>query len=99
MILVTGPPGPAARELVAEPARRGAKVRALSRNPGEVAFPAGVETVAADLGDPGALDFALAVIEQFYLLATGPSRLDHEPHLVAAARRAGTARLVKLSAL
>jgi uncharacterized protein YbjT (DUF2867 family) len=99
MILVTGATGTVGRELVAELARRGAKVRALSRNPGAEAFPAGVETVAADLGDPGALGSALAGIEQVFLLATGPARLDHETHLVAAARRAGAARLVKLSAL
>jgi (4-alkanoyl-5-oxo-2,5-dihydrofuran-3-yl)methyl phosphate reductase len=33
------------------------------------------------------------------VLATGPARLEHETSLVAAARRAGAARLVKLSAL
>jgi (4-alkanoyl-5-oxo-2,5-dihydrofuran-3-yl)methyl phosphate reductase len=99
MILVTGATGAVGRELVAELARRGAKVRALSRNPGAAAFPAGVETVAADLGDPGTLSFALIGIERVFMLATGPARLDHETHLVAAARQAGAARLVKLSAL
>src|ERR1700722_8100197 len=81
MILVTGATGTVGRELVAELARRGAKGRALSRNPAAAAFPAGVETVAADPGAPGT------------------DRRDHETSLVAAARRAGTARLVKLSAL
>jgi (4-alkanoyl-5-oxo-2,5-dihydrofuran-3-yl)methyl phosphate reductase len=99
MILVTGATGTVGRELVAELARRGAKVRALSRNPAAAAFPAGVETVAADLGAPGTLGLALAGVERVFMLATGPDRLDHETSLVAAARRAGTARLVKLSAL
>jgi uncharacterized protein YbjT (DUF2867 family) len=99
MILVTGATGTIGRELVAELARRGAKVRALSRNPAAAAFPAGVETVAADLGDPRTLGPALAGIERVFILATGPARLDHETSLVAAARRAGAARLVKLSAL
>jgi uncharacterized protein YbjT (DUF2867 family) len=99
MILVTGATGTVGRELVAELARRGAKVRALSRNPAATAFPAGVETMAADLGDPGTLGLALAGIERVFILATGPARLGHETRLVAAARRAGAARLVKLSAL
>jgi uncharacterized protein YbjT (DUF2867 family) len=99
MILVTGATGTVGRELVAELARRGAKVRALSRNPAAATFPAGVETVAADPGDPGTLGLALAGIERVFVLTTGPARLDHETNLVAAARRAGAARLVKLSAL
>jgi uncharacterized protein YbjT (DUF2867 family) len=99
MILVTGATGTVGRELVAELARRGAKVRALSRNPGAAAFPAGVETVAADLGDPGTLSAALTGIERVFMLATGPARLEHETSLVAAAQRASAARLVKLSAL
>jgi (4-alkanoyl-5-oxo-2,5-dihydrofuran-3-yl)methyl phosphate reductase len=99
MILVTGATGTVGRELVAVLADRGAKVRALSRNPGAAAFPAGVETVSADLGDPGTLGVALIGIERVFILATGPARLDHETNLVAAARRAGAARLVKLSAL
>jgi uncharacterized protein YbjT (DUF2867 family) len=99
MILVTGATGTIGRELVTELARRGAKVRALSRNPAAAAFPASVQTVAADLGDPGTLGPALAGIEQVFMLATGPARLDHETNLVAAARRASAARLVKLSAL
>jgi uncharacterized protein YbjT (DUF2867 family) len=99
MILVTGATGTVGRELVAELVRRGAQVRALSRNPTAAAFPAGVETVTADLGDPGTLGLALADIERVFMLATGPARLGHETNLVAAARRAGAARLVKLSAL
>ena len=99
MILVTGATGTVGRELVAELSHRGAKVRAMSRNPGAAAFPAGVETVTADLGDPGTLGLALAGIERVFMLATGPSRLEHEISLIAAARRAGAASLVKLSAL
>jgi (4-alkanoyl-5-oxo-2,5-dihydrofuran-3-yl)methyl phosphate reductase len=99
MILVTGATGTVGRELVAELARRGAKVRALSRNPAGAAFPAGVETVAADLGDPSTLGPALIGIERVFLLASGTARLEHETNLTAAAVRAGAARLVKLSAL
>lgn len=99
MILVTGATGTVGRRLVAELACRGAKVRALSRNSAAAAFPAAVETVAADLGDPATLDPALTGVERVFVLATGPARLDHETSLAAAARRAGAARLVKLSAL
>jgi uncharacterized protein YbjT (DUF2867 family) len=99
MILVTGATGAVGSELVAELARRGAKLRALSRDPAAAAFPVGVETVAADLGDPATLGPALAGIERVFVLATGPARLAHETNLVAAARLAGATRLVKLSAL
>jgi (4-alkanoyl-5-oxo-2,5-dihydrofuran-3-yl)methyl phosphate reductase len=99
MILVTGATGTVGRELVAELARHGAKVRAMSRNPGAVPVPRGVETVAADLGDPAALGVAVAGVERVFVLASGPDRLAHEGNLVAAARRAGAASLVKLSAL
>jgi (4-alkanoyl-5-oxo-2,5-dihydrofuran-3-yl)methyl phosphate reductase len=99
MILVTGATGTVGRELVAELARRGAKVRAMSRNPAAATFPDGVETVPADLGDPGTLGPALIGVERVFLLATGPARAEHEAQLVAAAGRAGVRRLVKLSAL
>ena len=99
MILVSGASGTIGRELVAELARRGAKVRAMSRNPGPVSFPSGVETMAADLGDPATLDAALLGVERVFVLASGPDRLARERNLVAAAKRAGAARLVKLSAL
>ncbi len=99
MILVAGATGTVGRELVAELARRGAKVRAMSRSPGAVPVPRGVETVGADLGDPATLGVALLGVERVFVLASGPDRLAHEGNLVAAARRAGAARLVKLSAL
>src|SRR5579859_1096854 len=99
MILVAGATGTVGRELVAELSRRGAKVRAMSRSPGAVPVPRVVETVAADLGDPGTLGVALRGVERVFVLASGPDRLAHERNLVAAARLAGAARLVKLSAL
>jgi len=99
MILVTGATGTVGRELVAELASRGGKVRVLSRHPAAATFPAGVETVSADLGHPETLAPALAGVERVFVLATGSARLAHETNLVAAARQAGAARLVKLSAL
>jgi uncharacterized protein YbjT (DUF2867 family) len=71
----------------------------VSRHPAAAGFPAGVETMAADLGDAAALGPALAGIKQVFMLATGPARLDHETSLVASAKLAGAARIVKLSAL
>jgi (4-alkanoyl-5-oxo-2,5-dihydrofuran-3-yl)methyl phosphate reductase len=99
MIVVSGATGTVGRELVAELTRRQAKVRALSRNPGRIVFPAGVEAVAADPASPQTLGPALAGAEKVFVLATGPDRLTHETNLVAAARQAGAGRLVKLSAL
>jgi uncharacterized protein YbjT (DUF2867 family) len=43
MILITGATGNLGRPLVAEPAAKGAKVRALTRTPSTTRFPDGVE--------------------------------------------------------
>ena len=89
MILVTGATGTVGRELVAELARRGGKVRALSRRPPAATFPADVETVSADLGRPETLTPALAGVERVFVLATGPARLarDQPDHRRATGRR------------
>jgi (4-alkanoyl-5-oxo-2,5-dihydrofuran-3-yl)methyl phosphate reductase len=99
MIVVSGATGTVGRELVAELTRRQAKVRALSRHPGDTVFPPGVDAVTADLSRPQTLVPALAGAAKVFILATGPDRLAHEANLIAAARQAGATQLVKLSAL
>jgi uncharacterized protein YbjT (DUF2867 family) len=101
MILVTGATGNVGAELVAQLAARGEPVRAMTRRPEAVRFPAGVEVVRGDFDDPASLDAALAGADRAFLMsaqmpgsAQGPT---HDLQLVEAARRAGVGRVVKLS--
>ncbi|HVV95384.1 MAG TPA: NmrA family NAD(P)-binding protein [Hyphomicrobiales bacterium] len=71
----------------------GAPVRAASRDPAAHSFPAGVETVAADLTRPETLGRALGGVDGVFLYA----RRDGAEGVVAAAKAAGVKRLVLLS--
>ncbi|MGW7545890.1 SDR family NAD(P)-dependent oxidoreductase [Streptomyces sp. NPDC054770] len=99
MILVTGATGTIGRDVVRQLAERGAKVRALTRDPAKARVPAGVEVVRGDYADPASLDAALAgATAAFLLRPPGPDE-GQDAALAAAARAAGAARLVKLSAI
>ncbi|GLZ76773.1 nucleotide-diphosphate-sugar epimerase [Actinorhabdospora filicis] len=65
-ILVTGATGKVGGALVAQLHAAGVPVRALVR--GEAAFPASVETVRGDLGDPSSLDAALDGVDAVFLV-------------------------------
>jgi uncharacterized protein YbjT (DUF2867 family) len=93
MILVTGATGNVGSELVNALAEAGARVRALTRDPSAVTFPAGVEPVAGDLNRPQTLADALAGVSGIFLM---PGYEDM-PGLLALARRAGVKRVVLLS--
>ncbi|MEV6492417.1 NAD(P)H-binding protein [Actinoplanes sp. NPDC051633] len=100
MILVTGATGTVGRELVRLLAREGEPVRAMTRYPAKAALPAGVDVVAGDFDRPGTLAGAAAGIEAVFLLdAPGPWIPRHDRAMLAAARAAGVARVVKLSTL
>lgn len=99
MILVTGATGTVGRNVVDELLQAGASVRALTRNPHAANLPEGVGVVGGDLGRPDSLGPALVGVERVFLLSTGPDRAAHDANLVAAAKRAGVRRIVKLSAL
>ncbi|MGP4007670.1 SDR family oxidoreductase [Streptomyces sp. 4N124] len=99
MILVTGATGTIGSEVVRQLAARGAKVRALTREPAKARVPEGVEVVRGDYLDPGSLEGAMSGVTAAFLLgAPGPDS-RHDQDLVAAARAAGVHRLVKLSAI
>lgn len=68
MILVTGATGNVGGELVLALAARGVPARALVRDPGRAALPAGVEIVAGDLAAPGSLAPAVAGVRGAFLL-------------------------------
>ena len=66
MIVVTGGTGRVGQQVVAQLRERNLKVRVVSRRPGQPQ--AGVETAAADLADPAALEPALRSADALFLL-------------------------------
>ncbi|MEU6668154.1 NAD(P)H-binding protein [Streptomyces sp. NPDC046727] len=93
MILVTGATGNVGRHALEMLLAQGREVRAMSREPERATWPAGVQTVAADLTDPASLATALAGVEAVFLFAVPGSG----PAFVAAAEAAGVRRVVLLS--
>lgn len=92
-VLVIGASGAVGSAVLDRLIAAGQPVRAASRNPGDRAFPAGVETVAADLADPATLEAAFEGVESAFLYA----RPGNAEAVVAAAKSAGLKRLVLLS--
>ncbi|MGW2424669.1 NAD(P)H-binding protein [Streptomyces sp. NPDC001709] len=99
MILVTGATGTIGSDVVRQLAGRGAKVRALTRDPAKARVPAGVEAVRGDYRDPASLEVAVAGASAVFLLRPPGPDEGQDAALVAAARAAGVGRLVKLSAI
>ncbi len=99
MILVTGATGTIGSDVVRQLAARGAKVRALTRDPAKARVPAGVEVVRGDYGDPASLDAALSGATAVFLLRPPGPDEGQDAALADAARTAGAERLVKLSAI
>ena len=89
-IVITGATGNIGRPLVQHLVNAGAKVRAVTRNPGAAVLPAGAEAVS-DAAE--ALDGATAVF--LNSRALGPQLAE----VVAAAARRGVGKLVALSAI
>jgi uncharacterized protein YbjT (DUF2867 family) len=79
---------------------RGATVRAATRNPSASNLPAGAAAVAWSFDDPSTWGPALAGVDALYLATPPfrPSEVADATAIVAAARAAGVARIVKLSA-
>jgi uncharacterized protein YbjT (DUF2867 family) len=96
MILITGATGTVGSEVITAllPAQAG-HLRVLTRNPGAV-FPDGTHKVVADLGDSD-LAPVLDGVHAVFLVTDGLHIAAHDHRLVAAARRAGVERIVKLS--
>lgn len=98
-ILVTGATGNLGRHLVEQLAAEGHSVRALARNPDAVRFPAGVETVAADLTDLASVERTLEGTTGLHLLTALGSTNQTVPNagaLLEAAARAGVRRVTTL---
>jgi uncharacterized protein YbjT (DUF2867 family) len=71
-ILVTGATGQIGRVVVAQLSAAGVPVRALSRNPQTVGFPAAIEVVSGDLSAPETLDDALDDVGAVFLVWVAP---------------------------
>ncbi|EFL13046.1 NAD(P)H-binding protein [Streptomyces sp. C] len=91
MIVVTGATGNVGQELVRILVGAGERVTGVSRRPGRL--PEGVRHVRADLGDPQALEPALAGAEALFLLVAG----EDPRGVLGLARAAGVRRVVLLS--
>jgi uncharacterized protein YbjT (DUF2867 family) len=99
-VLVLTATGTTGSQTVAALARRGAQVRAATRDPAKGSFPAGVTPVAWSFDDRTTWEPALTGVDALYL-ATAPFRGDEVAEgeaIIAAAKRAGVKRIVKLSA-
>lgn len=99
MYLVTGATGNIGGKVLDRLHAAGHKVRALTRDPSRARLPAGVDVVAADLGDPATLPAALDGVRKVFLMSLGHHKSTHDANLVAAAQRAGVAHIVQLSTL
>ena len=102
MILVVGASGTNGREVVSRLSAKGARVRAMVRNPAkaEALRLTGVEVVAGDLGDPASLDRALKGVDRaFYLAPVDPLDVEWFGGFLSAARRAGSPHVVKFSGM
>jgi uncharacterized protein YbjT (DUF2867 family) len=99
-ILVTGATGNVGRQVVEQLTKRGAKVRALVRDPSKARFPAGVEVVQGDLLDVDSVRSAFSGVSTLFLL-NGVVADEFTQALIAlnVAREVGIERFVYLSVI
>ena len=100
-ILVTGATGNVSSGLIVELKARGADVRALVRDSSKAQGlkDAGVEVVIGDFDKPETLDAAFSGVDKVFLLtAPNPNQVIQARNGIAAAKRAGVAHIVRMSA-
>ncbi|MBB5075630.1 NAD(P)H-binding protein [Nonomuraea endophytica] len=68
MILVTGAGGNVGGQVLAQLARRGTAVRAMTRSPLTVKLPEGAEAMRGDLADPASLEACVDGVEAVFLM-------------------------------
>ncbi|MFJ5999449.1 NAD(P)H-binding protein [Streptomyces sp. NPDC092370] len=96
MFLVTGATGKVGREAVDQLLALGHPVRALSRNPEEANLPEGVDVAAGSPADPASLTAAFDGVTAALVVLSGDVG-GEAANVAAAARAAGTSRIVLLS--
>ncbi|MCM3886574.1 NAD(P)H-binding protein [Frankia sp. R82] len=104
MILITGATGTVGREVLRLLVGRGARIRAMTREPARLRVPDGtlIDVVQADFERADSLHSAVAGVESVFLLTTpgsGGSVADHDLAMIEAARAYGVRKVVKLSAI
>lgn len=101
MILITGASGNVGREVLKQILQAGYKVRAAWKSsPGAGEAPAGVETAIVDFNRPDTLRAALEGVERVFLVGpVAPDLVELESKATEEIKRAGVARIVKLSAM
>lgn len=99
-ILVTGATGTIGSLITQGLADAGSDVKALVRQPGKRAFPAGVTEVVADLTDVASMRAALSSVRTLFLLnAVTPDEVTQALITLNLAREAGIERIVYLSVI
>jgi len=101
VILVTGATGNVGGGVVANLTATGADVRALVRDESKAQGlrDAGVEVVSGDLDKPETLDAAFSGVDKVFLVtAPSPNQVTQARNAIAAAKRAGSPHIVRLSA-
>lgn len=99
-ILVTGATGNVGRHVIQQLTQRGAKVRALVRNPAAANLPDGVEVVQGDLLDVDALRQGFEGVSTLFLLnAVVADEFTQALITLNVAREAGVERVVYLSVI
>lgn len=99
-ILVTGATGNVGRQVIQQLTQRGAKVRALVRNPAAANLPDGVEVVQGDLLDVDALRQSFEGVSTLFLLnAVVADEFTQALITLNVAREAGVERVVYLSVI
>ncbi len=100
MILVTGATGKVGSEVVRQLASESVPVRAFVRDPARassVRLP-GVDVAVGDFARPETLDRALSGVNRVFLLSPAdPEQVTLQGNVVQACKRAGVARVVKIS--
>lgn len=100
MILVTGASGNVGGTVARRLGETGRPVRLLARDPRRVgARGPGVESVRGDYADLRGLEQAFRDVTHVFVATNDPLRPEHDANLLAAALRAGTRHVVRLSAL
>jgi uncharacterized protein YbjT (DUF2867 family) len=102
MLLISGATGRTGAELARLALARDVAVRALVRDAakGAALERAGAQVAVGDFGDPAALARAFEGVERaFLMMANAANQFEMERAFIDAAKRAGVARVVKLSAV
>ena len=100
-ILVTGATGNVGGGVIASLTAMGANARALVRDKSKAQGlrDAGVEVVIADLNKPATLDAAFSGVDRVFLATpVSPDQVSLARNAIAAAKRAGSPHIVRLSA-